>query len=108
MGFTEGIPQVPLNLVLLKEISIRGFQLGSFVVRHPDRYAQAMRKVAAFAEAGMVPYVAAVHTLDDVVLAVQQVGERRATGKVVLDVSGQNRFSLVTRVPSPAASRSIA
>lgn len=89
VGYASGtIPQIPLNLVLLKGIVVRGFELRTLPEHLPDAIAPAERALADLVGAGMRPLVRAAYPLDQVAAAFEHVADRRAIGKVVIDLSG--------------------
>ncbi len=88
IGYTSGvIPRIPLNLVLLKGISILGFGIRSFVARFPQQ-SEAGRKLLLdhLASGRIRPYVGARFGLDRIVEAMQLLADRAALGKIVIDV----------------------
>lgn len=88
VGFAGGeIPKIPLNLVLLKNVTVRGFELRTWVARFPDETAAALKGLADLVGEGMRPVVSEVHDLDDVAVALQRVADRAPTGKVVIQVA---------------------
>ncbi|MEU6352729.1 NADPH:quinone oxidoreductase family protein [Streptomyces sp. NPDC047072] len=87
VGYADGeIPRIPLNLVLLKDLVVRGFEIRTVRQYAPDAVAEADRTLARLVREGMRPLVSRVHPLDDVAAALTDVAERRTTGKVVLDL----------------------
>jgi NADPH2:quinone reductase len=87
VGFASGeIPRIPLNLVLLKGVQIRGFEIRTLPLHRPDAMGPADAALARLLDAGMRPFVSAVHPLDDIAAAVDDVISRRAVGKVVVSV----------------------
>jgi NADPH2:quinone reductase len=89
VGFAGGeIPRIPLNLVLLKNITVRGLELRTWTQRLPEETARAREELAALVKAGMRPAVSEVHELADVAVALQRVADREPTGKVVIRVAG--------------------
>jgi NADPH:quinone reductase len=92
VGFAGGdIPRIPLNLALLKNVTIRGMELRSWVQRMPEAVARAEQDLGRLIAAGMRPHVGEVHELEEVAIALQRVADRAATGKVVVRIgrSGQ-------------------
>ena len=87
VGFASGeIPRIPLNLVLLKGMQIRSFEIWSFRRERPDDAARGHAEMMQLlADGVLVPHVSSVHPLDDVTGALAEVGERRATGKVIIE-----------------------
>jgi NADPH:quinone reductase len=90
VGFASGeIPSIPLNLVLLKGVTIKGFEMLTFMLHYPELFQRDQAELLELFAAGHVhPHVSAVFPLDDVRAALRAVAERRTTGKVVLEVSG--------------------
>lgn len=87
VGYADGeIPRIPLNLVLLKDLVVRGFEIRTVRRYAPDAVAEADRVLARLVAEGMRPLVSRVHSLADVAAALTDVAERRTTGKVVLDL----------------------
>jgi NADPH2:quinone reductase len=87
VGFADGrIPRIPLNLVLLKGVVLRGFEARSLPRRAPEALVAADAALAEMVAAGMRPLVSAVHPLTGTATALTEVAERRATGKVVIEM----------------------
>ncbi|CAM9305143.1 unnamed protein product [Discosporangium mesarthrocarpum] len=86
IGFASGvIPKVPLNLVLLKETSIVGVFWGSWFERDSDGSSeQVTRLVHMYQEGILRPLVSRVYTLDQTALALEDMGNRKVVGKVVV------------------------
>jgi len=88
LGYAAGeIPAIPLNLVLLKGITVRGMEIRTFFADYPE---QAVRDVAElqqmFAEGRVRPYIGARYPLAGAPAAIRAVADRRALGKIVIDV----------------------
>jgi NADPH2:quinone reductase len=88
VGYASGvIPRIPLNLVLLKGVEIRGFQFIDFVTHAPEEFARNEAELEALFAAGRIdPHIGAAFPLDEVVAALALVAQGRAVGKVMLDV----------------------
>ena len=88
LGYAAGaIPSIPLNLVLLKGITVRGMEIRSFVSDRPDDSARDVRELSEMFAAGVVrPYIGARFPLADTAAALRLVADRKAIGKVVIDV----------------------
>jgi NADPH2:quinone reductase len=89
VGYASGeIPRIPLNLVLLKGIEVRGFEMLGFVTHEPDAVARNEAELAELLVSGRtVPHIGASFALDEVAAALRHVAEGRAIGKVVIDVA---------------------
>jgi NADPH:quinone reductase len=90
VGFTGGsIPEVKVNRLLLKNIEVVGAGWGAYVMTKPDLIREIGAAVNRLAEEGFVkPVVGARFGLEDAADALKLIDERRATGKVVLDLDG--------------------
>jgi NADPH:quinone reductase len=87
VGYAGGdIPRIPLNIVLLKNITVRGLELRTWSQRLPEETAAARQALNQLVASGLRPSVSEVHDLADVGTALQRVADRRATGKVVIRV----------------------
>lgn len=86
IGFAAGdIPRIPLNLTLLKSCQIVGVFWGAFVGRDPEANKQNTRELFDLFSAGKIkPYVSASYPLERTADALNELGERRAKGKVVV------------------------
>ena len=87
-GFASGpIPKIPLNLTLLKGCDIRGVFWGSFAARDPEANARNLRDLVAMFEAGTItPYISARYPLEETGAALRSVMDRKATGKIVIEL----------------------
>jgi NADPH2:quinone reductase len=87
VGFASGeIPRIPLNLVLLKGVSVTGFTMEGFGRNQPEDRARDLAELAALARSGRAaPHISAVYPLDQVGRALGDLDDRRATGKVLVD-----------------------
>jgi NADPH:quinone reductase len=88
LGYAAGnIPAIPLNLVLLKGITVRGMEIRTFTGDHPYDAARDIQELAQmFADGRIRPYIGARFPLADTAVALRHVAERKALGKVVIDV----------------------
>jgi NADPH:quinone reductase len=89
LGYAAGtIPAIPLNLVLLKGITIRGMEIRTFMGDRPDDAARDMQELSQLFAAGSVrPYIGARFPLAETPAALRHVAERKVLGKVVIDVA---------------------
>jgi NADPH:quinone reductase len=86
VGFASGsIPRIPLNLVLIKGIHVVGFQFQDVPADEFSRNEHELRDL--YASGGVTPHVGAVYQLDETVAALRHVGEGRAIGKVLIDLT---------------------
>lgn len=89
IGFAGGgPPQLPLNHALVKNIAIHGFYWGGWRTLDPDALQASLAELMALYEAGrLTPPVGAVLPLSRIDEAYALLRERRATGKVVIDMT---------------------
>jgi NADPH:quinone reductase len=86
IGFTAGIPKLPLNLTLLKGCQVIGVFYGAMVQRDPVLRGQIDRELEALAAAGKLkPYVSERYALADAPKALRALLDRKVTGKVVVE-----------------------
>jgi NADPH2:quinone reductase len=86
VGFASGdIPNIPLNLPLLKGCSIVGVFWGAFMRNEPERNEEELRELVAWLLDGRLrPRISAVYPLERCADALDDVTSRKVTGKVVL------------------------
>jgi NADPH:quinone reductase len=86
VGFAAGeIPKLPWNLMLLKGASVVGVFWGEFVKREPKANLAAMREMLGWmAEGKLKPLVSKRYALADTAQALNDMAERKVTGKVVI------------------------
>jgi NADPH:quinone reductase len=89
VGFTEGsIPEVKVNRLLLRNVSVVGAGWGAYVMGNPERNRAIGEAVGKMVDEGFIrPIVGACFALEDAADALRTIDERRATGKVVLNVA---------------------
>ena len=86
VGFAAGeIPKVPLNLTLLKGCSIVGVFWGAFTKNEPEHNSENNYDLMAmYAAAKVRPHIHATYPLERAAEALNEVLNKRVTGKVVL------------------------
>jgi NADPH:quinone reductase len=89
LGYAAGtIPAIPLNLVLLKDITICGMEIRTFMADHPDAAIRDTEELTEMFAAGIIrPYIGARFPLSETPAALRYVAERKVLGKVVIDVA---------------------
>ena len=89
IGFAAGdIPRIPLNLPLLKVYSIVGVFWGSFMERDPKHGRENIHELITWINEGKLkPHVSATYPLERVADALNDLMERKVTGKAVLVMS---------------------
>jgi NADPH:quinone reductase len=87
VGFTAGIPRLPLNLTLLKSCEVIGVFWGEFAAREPRRHAANVAAlIALYLEGRIRPAVTERFALQRGMEAIARLGARDARGKVVVMV----------------------
>jgi NADPH:quinone reductase len=86
IGFASGpIPALPLNLALLKGASIVGVFWGEFAKREPKANLAGMGELLTWLREGKIkPLISRTYSLDDAPQALNDLMQRRATGKLVI------------------------
>ncbi|MGM4905947.1 NADPH:quinone oxidoreductase family protein [Tardiphaga sp. 866_E4_N2_1] len=89
VGFTAGIPKIPLNLVLLKSCQIVGVDWGAFVRRDLEgAEANAMAALKLYSGGKLQPVISARYSLSDAPVALALLEQRKVYGKIIIDVEG--------------------
>jgi NADPH:quinone reductase len=88
LGYASGtIPKIPLNLVLLKDITVKGMEIRTFGQHHPELEQRDREELLALFAAGRLrPHIGARFPLAEGAAALRHVADRRALGKVVIDI----------------------
>ena len=88
VGFAAGdIPRLPINLVLLKSCQVVGVFYGAFTAREPAETAQNFREILEFYNQKKIdPLIGQTFPLTDYAPALRCLSERRAIGKVVVEL----------------------
>ena len=86
VGFASGrIPELPVNLALLKGAAVVGVFWGAFAQRQPqDNAANFQQLFAWHAEGKLKPLVSQTFPLAQAAEAINMLGQRKAVGKVVV------------------------
>lgn len=90
IGFTSGRwPQAPVNLILIKQISVIGVRAGEIGRRDPALGRANIEAVYELAGNGEIePYVCAAFSLEQAVNAMQLLVDRKVVGKAVVTMNG--------------------
>lgn len=87
IGFVGGIPQIPANRLLVKHRSAMGSSLRYFRQRHPEQLRDSIDELVAWWRAGeLKPHVTERFPLERAPAAMTELLERRATGRVVIEI----------------------
>ncbi|HGY9627243.1 NADPH:quinone oxidoreductase family protein [Pseudomonas putida] len=86
VGFASGtIPQLPVNLTLLKGAAVVGVFWGAFAQRQPEDNAANFRQLFAWhAEGKLKPLVSQTYPLAETGAAIERLAQRQAVGKLVV------------------------
>lgn len=87
IGFASGrIPEVKVNYLLVKNIEVTGLQVSDYRKYMPEMMKECMREIFALFEAGKLkPATFQARPLEAFADALQEVVDRRATGRIVLE-----------------------
>ena len=87
IGFTAGIPKMPLNLTLLKECQIIGVFWGQFAGLDRDVNAKNFEELFQMHEEGKIkPFISETFPLDRAGEAIKTLADRKVLGKVVVSM----------------------
>jgi NADPH2:quinone reductase len=85
IGFTAGIPSIPLNLALLKGCQIVGVFYGAMTVKEPERNAEISTALVDLVASGeLQPHVSERYPLERAGDALRAMMDRKAVGKLVI------------------------
>jgi NADPH2:quinone reductase len=86
IGFASGkIPQIPANILLVKNIDAIGYYWGSYRKHKPELVRQSYERLLGWFEAGKLkPHISHRFPLEEAGRAIELLRTRAATGKVVL------------------------
>lgn len=88
VGFPAGIPSLPLNLTLLKSVSVIGVFWGAAVMRDPAAHAANMADLfRLYAEGRIKPRVSRTYPFEQAGEAIKALGDRQAMGKIVVTIA---------------------
>lgn len=85
VGFPAGIPQLPLNLPLLKSADICGVFWGGFFARNPDQHLRHVSQLLEWWALGRIrPNIDKIYSLAEGGEAIARLSQRSVIGKVVV------------------------
>ena len=86
IGFTAGIPSIPLNLTLLKSCQIVGVFYGAMTARDPVLANQIAEDLLQWVADGQLrPHISASYGLDGAAAALRSLMDRTSIGKIVIE-----------------------
>ena len=89
VGFASGdIPKVPVNLALLKGCSIVGVFWGAFRRNYTKEDNENFEQLFAwYAQGKLRPFTSKTYTLNEAALALNDLKNRKAIGKLIIQIS---------------------
>ena len=86
IGFASGIvPQIPANLLLVKNLSVMGLYWGGYMAFRPEILTNSMATLFGwYAEGGLRPHISHVLPFDQLPQGLELLRSRASTGKVVI------------------------
>jgi NADPH2:quinone reductase len=91
IGFASGeVPQIPANLLLVKNLTVSGFWYGGYETHAPRLMADSMAQLLNWRAAGLIhPHVSHILPFEAFPEGLALLRDRKATGKVVIRVAQQ-------------------
>jgi len=88
IGFASGdIPEVPVNLTLVKNCAIVGVYWGAYMQRNPEVLMGSLETLLSWYDGKTLhPHISQTYTLDEVPQALEAMQSRQSTGKLVVVV----------------------
>ncbi|WP_374395472.1 zinc-binding dehydrogenase [Tabrizicola sp.] len=88
IGFASGeVPQIPANLLLVKNLTVSGFWYGGFEAHAPQLVADSMAQLLRWRAEGLIrPHVSQILPFEAFPEGLALLRDRKATGKVVIRV----------------------
>lgn len=86
IGFASGtVPQIPANILLVKNVSAVGFYFGAYLQQNPDTARCGMAELVAMLASGKInPMISRRYPLSGAMDALAAIADRSATGKLVI------------------------
>ncbi len=86
IGFASGeVPQIPANIILVKNISVIGFYWGGYLGFNPEALTESLSELMDWHAAGKLkPHISHTLPLDQAADALELMRSRKSTGKVVV------------------------
>ena len=86
IGFTAGIPSIPLNLTLLKGCDIRGVFYGAMTGKEPELAQRIADDLLGWIASGeLLPHISGRYSLEQAPEALRLMMDRKAMGKLVIE-----------------------
>lgn len=86
IGFTAGVPAMPLNLALLKSCQIIGVFLGAQLQRNPEFKHLLLSELIVYESSGKLhPVISKRYPLEEAPLALRDMLDRKAVGRIIIE-----------------------
>lgn len=88
IGFASGeVPQIPANIVMVKNITIIGFYIGTYRTLNPNILRNCFQRLLEMWSKNIInPHISNVFSLEEANLALDIIEKRKSTGKVIVRV----------------------
>ena len=88
IGFASGeVPQIPANIVMVKNITIIGFYIGTYRTLNPNILRNCFQRLLEMWSQNIInPHISNVFSLEEANLALDIIKKRKSTGKVIVRV----------------------
>lgn len=88
IGFASGkIPELPVNLALVKNCSVVGVYWGAYLQQHPEVLFNSLQTLLSWYDGQTLrPHISATYSMDQIEDALNALAERKSTGKVVVKI----------------------
>ena len=92
IGFASGkIPEIKANHLLVKDVAAMGFSVGKIREQSPERMQEGLQQIIEWwREDKIHPYISDQFPLEDYREALELIRDRKATGKIVLNISNKD------------------
>lgn len=85
IGFAGGdVPQIPANILLVKNLTVIGFYWGGWLAREPEAFSAALARIFGWLDGGRLRPEVLTMPLERGEEAIEMIRSRRAVGKIVL------------------------
>ena len=88
IGFASGqVPQIPANIIMVKNITIIGFYIGTYRTLNPVVLRDCFKRLLEMWSKNVIdPHVSDVFSLEESNLALDMIEKRKSTGKVIVRI----------------------
>ena len=88
IGFASGeVPQIPANIIMVKNITIIGFYIGAYRTLNPNVIRDCFKRLLKMWSENVInPHISNVFPLEEANLALDIIEKRKSTGKVIVRI----------------------